>query len=144
MMSTTLSCRDLAQSGWGKFQPIKIPMQTQNRVDHIFRSAALRLREWDRDYDLSRPGLACLESYALRVTFRDIDRLVSTRGKCAWARLRGREYRARGGKHLHGRRLARVRRGLAHPRKFAYIESQARYPPAFRGLAPCIGLALTR
>ncbi len=49
--ATTLSCKDLAQSGWGRFQPIKIPTQIQRRVDHMIRSKAVRRRERDRDYD---------------------------------------------------------------------------------------------
>ncbi len=57
---TTLSCKDLAQSGWGRFQPIKIPTQIQNKVDHMIRSKAVRRRVWDRDYDtfLWRPMTA--------------------------------------------------------------------------------------
>ena len=50
--ATTLSCKDLAQFGCGRFQPIKMPTQTQNRVDHMIRSKAVRRREWDRDYGL--------------------------------------------------------------------------------------------
>ena len=48
--ATTLSCKDLAQAGCGRFQPIKMPTQTQNRVDHMICSKAVRRREWDRDY----------------------------------------------------------------------------------------------
>ncbi len=43
--ATTLSCKDLAQFGCGRFQPIKIPTQIQNRIDHMIHSKAVRHRE---------------------------------------------------------------------------------------------------
>jgi len=42
IVATALSCKDLAQAGGGRFQPIRMPTQIQKRVDHTAVSESPR------------------------------------------------------------------------------------------------------
>ena len=55
IVATTFSCKDLAQGGCCRFQPINMPTHIQNRVAMIL-SDAVRCRELDSYYGLLRPG----------------------------------------------------------------------------------------
>jgi len=44
IVATALSCKDLAQAGCGRFQPIRMPTQIQKRVDHMAASETPRCR----------------------------------------------------------------------------------------------------
>jgi hypothetical protein len=58
---TTFSCKDIAQGGCGRFQPINMPTHIQNRVTMIF-SETVRCRELESYYGSFMPGLGRVRS----------------------------------------------------------------------------------